>query len=150
MSETHEISCAENFLNEPCNCNVVKSEPKEVITDETVIGEVCSNDCMPERGYHLNCIGVPLKALDEPFVSMIRQYAPGIGTIVNLVDERNDYRKEAKQALLEAEANAKKAKAYDATIEFLKSEHDLPPDERLIDSPLAMIDKMHELMKEKL
>ena len=45
----------------------------------------------------------------------------------------------------EVEANAKKAKAYDATIEFLKSEHDLPPDERLTDSPLAMIDKMSEL-----
>ena len=40
---------------------------------------------------------------------------------------------------------AKKAKSFDETIKFLNKEHDLPPDERLIDSPIAMRDYMTEL-----
>jgi len=61
------------------------SEPKEVITDETVIAEVCSSECMPERNYHLNEIGVVVKNLYPKYRAI----------------------------LLEAEANTKKAKARD-------------------------------------
>ena len=105
------------------------TEPKEVITDEKRVLVVI---------FHAP---VPIK-YEKGKVAEVRPVQPTEYTVGDLPADIRD-------TLLEAEANAKKAKAYDAMIEFLKSEHDLPPDELLLYSPLAMIDKMSELMKEK-
>jgi hypothetical protein len=43
------------------------TEPIEKITEKTRVGEVCSDSCIPERGYHLNHIGVGTEDIDEPY-----------------------------------------------------------------------------------
>jgi hypothetical protein len=128
--------------------NVVKSEPKEVITDETVIGG--------QGPYTRGLLGkdslVYLQDLYPHFKNKVLMYDALLleseatkAELKELKQKNWDYSMLLKSERVEAEANAKKAKAWDELEKWLLNEKEIDFDERDFIGPVSVLDKMSEL-----
>lgn len=100
---------------------IEREQKREQVTDETVIAEVCSNECMPERNYHLNEIGVVVKDLYPQFRTQLLTYAE----VAKKAEEMEGHWRRVSKELMEASQVkteiVAKAKAWDELKVFLES-----------------------------